>query len=195
MANLDFPAGFVPVRPEYGAAPKVEEFTVADTTLIYQYQPVIVNSDGLIAAATHHNLQDGQGIGVAAHTVSSAASDRTILVYTDPEQEYEMQVDDATLTGAGEAIGRLFRITGIGSGNATTLQSIAEIDGSSGVSITGTTNDGTDTAPIRIERVSRQGGNTPYAIHGRFVVRFCGFAMLRSNAGVGGDDGVLHMGT
>ena len=197
MANKDFPGGMVPVRNEAGTTPKLESFTAAASILIYQYMPVVLNGDGLVAIATHALLEDGLGIGVAAHTVSATATDRSILVYTDVDQEYEMQSDDTTLTGKGAAIGRLFRITSIGSGNATTLQSTAEIDGDTGASVTGGTGNGTDVTPIRIERESTAINNSPYATEGwgRFVVRFCTFAMIRGSAGAGGVVDVLQTGT
>jgi hypothetical protein len=194
MANKDFPGGMVPVRNESGTAPKLEAFTAADSIEIGMYAPLVLDGDGKVALATHALLEDGKGIGVSAQYLSSTATDREILVYSDPDQEYEMQSDDATLTGAGAAIGRLFRITNITSVNSTTLQCTAEIDGDTGASVTGGTGDGTDVTPIRIERVSTAINNSPYTLNGRFIVRFCAFVMLRSNAGVGGVVDQLQIG-
>lgn len=195
MANKDFPGGMVPVRNEHGTVPKLEPFTVADSTEIFMYQPLAVNGDGLVIPLTHHLAEDGKCIGVSSQYLSATATDREIMVYSDPEQEYEMQSDDATLTGKGATIGRLFRINNIGSGNSTTGQSTAEIDGSSGASATGGAGDGSDTTPIRIEREVVSPNNDPDILHGRFVVRFCTFAMLRGSAGVGGDTDILQLGT
>ena len=195
MANKDFPGGMVPIRNESGTAPKLEPFTAAASIEIGQYAPLILDGDGKVALATHALLEDGMGIGVSAQYLSSTATDREILVFSDPDQEYEMQVDDATLTGKGEALGRLFRITSITSVNSTTGQCTAEIDGDTGASVTGGTGNGTDVTPIRIERASTAINNDAYAIWGRFVVRFCAFTMLRSNAGVGGVVDVLQLGT
>lgn len=188
MANLDAPLGFRPVRNESGNVPKLEPFQVSSGVEIFEGAPVCIDGNGEIVAYTDALALAGKVIGVAAHYVSSTQTDRELHVYTDINQEYELQADDATLASKGDSIGRLFRITNPAAGNATTLQSTAEIDASSGASVTGTTA-GTLT-PIRIERESEQIGNEKNVAFSRYVVRFIPPVMLRGMAtiGAGGTD-------
>jgi hypothetical protein len=183
MANIDAPLGFCPVRNEHGTVPYVESFQVSSGVEIFQHSPVALDGNGEVVAYTDTLALGGQLIGVAAHYVSSTQTDREILVYTDVNQEYELQADDATITSKGDSIGRLFRITNAAAGSSTTLQSTAEIDASSGASVTGTTA-GTVT-PIRIERESEQINNEKNVEFSRYIVRFLPGVMLRGISSVG----------
>lgn len=172
MANIDAPVGMRPVKVEYGTAPKIEKFAVTDSVAIYQGAPVCLADTGLIVAYTNTLAAAGQVVGVASHYVSAAQADRTLLVYTDPGQVFEMQSDDATLTAVTDYRGGLFRFVNPAAGNTTTLQSKAEIDGSSGTSVTGATS--TAVTPIRIEDVVVAPQNTIGSgiSWTRFLVRF-----------------------
>jgi len=192
MANIDHPMGFVPITNESGTAPKIHYYTAASSETFYQYEPVALNTDGLLTAYTDALGILGTVIGSIAQPLSSTATDRLVAVYDDPDQEYEMQVDDNSLIGGvTDYLGRLFDLVNITSGNATTLQSTCEIDGSSGAQIVG--GNAATLYPVRIERVSREIGNDPTAANANYVVRFIQAVMLRRSGGVGGS-AVLQQG-
>jgi hypothetical protein len=71
---------------------------------------------------------DGQILGVAANFVSSSGSGRTCMVYDDPNQVFEAQMDDNTVTTEADGLGACFKITD-GAPNAVTGISTQEIDG------------------------------------------------------------------
>jgi hypothetical protein len=134
-SNLDIPFGFRAVENGVaGIVPRLREYTVADSVAIYEGDIVVMNSTGLIKAYTATAADAGDVIGVAAHPVTAAATDRALQVYDDPEQIYEAQADDATLTNASLYLFEYFDIVKT-TGNTTTLQSKHEIDGDSGSGI------------------------------------------------------------
>jgi hypothetical protein len=183
MANSDIALGFRAVRPEYGTVPKLETFVVATTEVIYEGAPVCIDDDGEIIEYTDTLAVAGKVMGVAAHYVSGTQTDRELQVYTDVNQEYELQVDDATLASKADSIGRLFQLTNPAAGNSTTLQSTAEIDADTGASVTGVTN--SDVTPVRIERESEQINNEKNVAFSRYIVRFIPGVMLRGLATIG----------
>jgi hypothetical protein len=183
MANIDAPRGFQPVNNVYGTVPLIEQFTVTASTTIYEGQPVALADTGLIVAATHTNALTGSWLGVAAHYVAGAATDRSLAVYVDVNQEYEMQADDASLTLITDYKGALFRITNVSAGSATLYHSKAEIDASSGTSLMGTA--AGSVTPIRVERVSSQINNTAGVSFTKYIVKIAPPVMHRGMATVG----------
>jgi hypothetical protein len=107
---------------------------------------------GLIVAYTNTLAIQGAVIGVAAHHVSTAATERTVAVFTDPGQLFEIQADDNSLTALTDYKGALFKMLTPSAGNVTTLQSKAELDASSATAVTGVTN--TDITPLRVEAIA-----------------------------------------
>jgi hypothetical protein len=183
LANTDAARGLQPVNNPYGTVPILEKFTVTASTSIYQGQPVALADTGLIVAASHTNALTGSWIGVAAHGVTSAQTDKTLLVYSDPLQEFEMQSDDDSLTLITDYKGALFRVTGIATGSVTLLHSKAEIDGSSATGVSGKTN--TDVTPLRIERISSQINNEAALSWTRYIVKIIPPVHHRGMASVG----------
>lgn len=136
MANTDAPFGLRPVNNAYGTAPTIREYEADTARHIYQGQ--LVNFiTGTAGTADKVEGWDGSTAtllyaGVAAHYLASTSSDRKLLVYTDMDQEYEIQVDDDSLADNADFVGVLFDVVNGDAGSSTTLQSTAELDGDSG---------------------------------------------------------------
>ena len=186
MANLDAPRGFRAMQNEAGTAPKLQAFTIATSTTVYEGTPVAINTTGqVVAFSVASTIISKRGIGVAAHYRSASDSSGTVAVYTDPHQLYAVQVDDNTLTVIGDVVFRNFAATLLASGNGTTLQSIAEIDGSTGtkVSVPGTTN-----RPFKAVRFSGNIQNDNSTSWNEIVVQFN--SQYHMGAGGSADEGV-----
>jgi len=131
-SNIDIPFGFRAVENGVaGTVPRLREYTVKSAVAIYEGDLVGINTTGEIIGYTTTDADAGDIVGVAAHPVLAAATDRALQVYDDPEQIYEAQADDATLTNASLYLFKYFDIVKT-TGNTTTLQSKHEIDGDSG---------------------------------------------------------------
>lgn len=186
MANIDAPRGFRAARNEYNSAPKIETLTAIGSTNIFMGEIVCYNSTFQVVKYTDALARSGKIIGVAAHFLPSARTDRSLQVYTDPRQVYEVQADDATLTNAGLYGGELFDIVNPTSGNTTLGHSISELDASSGLESIGTTE--ALLRPIRIEGVSKGVQNELNVSFTRYLVRFAAPVHHRSDsAGIGMD--------
>ena len=150
MANTDTPLGLRPVTGgKAGTTPQLHEYTLATSTTIFQGTPVALDTSGLIVAYLANTTDAQKLVGVAsAHRTAS----QTILVYDDPDQEFEIQSDDNSVTNAGSLRGVNFTMITPTSGNTTNLQSIAELDGSSGLAI----NTGTTVRPLKGLRFSQE---------------------------------------
>ncbi len=143
MANSDAPFGLRAIRNMKGGTPAIREYTAdAGGSDIFEGTPVIV----IAGSGTDDEVVDvfdGSTdvplLGVAAHQRLTADSTRTLAVYVDVEQEYEIQVDDNSLTHESDYVGSYFRMINASSGTAATGQSIAEIDGSSATGTIATT--------------------------------------------------------
>ena len=135
MANTDAPFGLRPISTQAGTAPQMHTYTVASSVTIYEGQPVALDTSGTANTYTGTAAAGDRLLGAAAYYVAGAATDRTLHVYDDPTQEYEIQVDDNSVTLATALIGRNFSFTNVKSGNGTTLQSQAELDGSTGSTV------------------------------------------------------------
>jgi len=185
MANTDAPRGLQAINNPYGTVPLMEKFSVTASTTIYEGQPVALADTGLIVAASHTNALTGSWIGVASHYVAGAATDRSLIVYTDVNQEYEIQSDDASLTAITDYKGALFRFTNIAAGSGTLKHSKAEIDGSSATGVMGTA--AGSVTPLRVERISAQINNELGASKSwtKFLVKIAPPVMHRGMATVG----------
>lgn len=170
MANTDAPNGMRAVKAKYGTAPQRRKYLVKASTEIFEGAPVCFNTTGNIVAYTTTLALAGQVAGVADEYVSSTRTDRSIFVLDDPEQLFEMQSDDATLTVLTDYQGKLFVFTNATTGHSTLLHSKAEIDGSTGTSVLGTA--ATNISPLQIQKESDQVGNTKKILHSRYHVRF-----------------------
>lgn len=137
-SNLDIPFGFRAVENGVaGTVPRLRPYTVGASIAIYEGDLVVFNATAsTVKAYTATAADAGDVIGVAAHPMTAAQSDRTLLVYDDPEQIYEAQVDDVSVTALAGYLFKYFDIVNT-SGNTTTLQSKQEIDGNTGTDVLG----------------------------------------------------------
>jgi len=171
MANRDTPMGLRALRNRNGDFPPVKQYA-ASSSAIFEGEVVLLSTNGLAipsSASLASTVRNILGVA-AAHKPGTAGL--KVQVYTDPNQLYVAQSDDATLVSITDYIGRNFKLVADASGNATTLQSIAEIDGNTGTSVSfvGT---GADAAqPVQIVELFKQVGNSDGAVSwGDFVVR------------------------
>lgn len=166
MANKDLPFGFRALRNEAGTTPSINEYVMASSVTAYEGAIMAVNTTGNVemfsAAAQRQRI-----LGAAVHPKTAVDTDRKILVYDDPRQEYEAQIDDNSVTTLGGLIGKNFIAITPASGNGTTLQSISEIDGSSGTS----TNNTTVLGVFKGLRFSSSSENTQTSTFTRIVVK------------------------
>jgi Fe-S cluster assembly iron-binding protein IscA len=177
LANRDAPQGMRALKNANGSHPPVKQFA-ASTSVIFEGQMVIVGTDGLAAGAPAQASMAttaGRVLGVAAayKALATTAGAKKVQVFVDPDQLYMAQADDATLDSRTDYLGRNFKLTAPNSGNTTTLQSIAEIDASTGTSVSLV---GTTAVPIQIVDVWPEVGNVVNAVgtqssNAKFVVR------------------------
>lgn len=170
MANTDAPRGLNAVKAKYGTAPERRKFTVKASTEIFENAPVCLNTTGEIVAYTKTLAVAGQVAGVASEYKSSTETDRTIYVFDDPNQLFEIQSDDSSLTALADYLGKVFSFVNPTTGSSTLLYSKAELDGSSGTSVLGTNT--TTIRPLHVLDQSDQIGHTDDGANSRFVVRF-----------------------
>jgi hypothetical protein len=168
MANLDGAKGFSPLRAPYGCEIPVEEFTAVTGITVYPGQILYLSATGEVDIWTGTATGRTSLLGAAVGYLPSTESDRSILVAHDPAQEYEVQTDDNSVTVVADVVGENFGATNLTSVNATTLRSLAEIDGSD----SGVTNNSTSIRPFRALRVSRnQEGSDLSSSYANIVVR------------------------
>lgn len=139
MAQLDFPSGLRALRNVNGSAPRVQVMDCV-TTVLYDGALALLSSTGLVSMPTASTMTSALAkkiVGVfaqgkAAGAASCEGSKSKVLVYTDPQQLYEIQSDDATVSTLAKSIGGVFPLvaTSANAGNTTTLRSTSEIDGS-----------------------------------------------------------------
>ncbi len=161
MANRDNPMGLRALRNPNGSHPPVRQYE-AVTSVIYEGEVVLLSSTGLATPTTANlasTVRNILGVAAAYKALASTAGAKKVQVYVDPDQLYVAQSDDASLDSRTDYIGRNFKLTADASGNTTTLQSIAEIDGSSGssASFVGTSADAAQ--PVQIVELFKQLGN------------------------------------
>jgi hypothetical protein len=151
MANTDSAKGFVPIRNPHGNTVPIEEYQAATAITISPGQILYINGSGLVRVYTGTATGRLGILGAAQGWLAAANADRAILVSDDRDQEYEVQVDDATLTNLGLLVGQNFAAVNLTTASTTRLVSLAEIDGDSGVG----TNNSTTIRPFRAIRYSK----------------------------------------
>jgi hypothetical protein len=170
MANADTPFGFRNISNEAGTASRIHEYSVAASTTIYPGTPVAINSTGQVIVynptATNVTMFP-RCIGVAAHYRAGTDTSRILAVYDHPDAEFEVQVDDDSVSTVGDLVGQNFTGLNVASGNTTKLQSIAEIDGSTGA----VTNITTTPRPYKGLRFSSMPGQTNSTSYPKIVVK------------------------
>lgn len=157
--------GLRALRNPNGSHPPVRQYEAA-TSVIFEGQVVLLSTTGLAGgsgASLASTVRNVLGVA-AAHkplttTAQIAAGTSKVQVYVDPDQLFVAQSDDATLDSRTDYVGRNFKLVADQSGNTTTLQSIAEIDGSTGssASFVGTSADAAQL--VQIVELFKQVGN------------------------------------
>ena len=152
------PRGLRPIRGEYNAAPKIETYLAKAGDVVGEGQLVCIAATGRVISYTDALAVAGNVLGVAAHYVAAAATatgpvTRELQVYTDPNQLYEIQANDATITNIAACLGAFFDVIAPASQNVTLQTSIMELDGSSARANVGT--GAATVSPLRIESVGK----------------------------------------
>lgn len=139
MSNADSAFGMAPVNNPDGSAPLIRTYDATTTRHIYRGQLVVLETGSASADALAEGWDGSTNettfLGVAAHYRGTGDADRSLAVYADPDQEYEIQVDDdssPTFPGQADFVGAFFPILNGAAGSSTTLDSTAELDGSGG---------------------------------------------------------------
>ena len=146
MANLDFPRGAVPIKGTSGSEQTNLYALAAVHDAIGQYDLVEIRADGCCHQAVAASVTV---VGIAAEAFA-ANTGTQIKVYDDPNIEFQMQSDDATIaaqTNLGLADDFVI-------GAPVNGRSIAEIDGNTGA-VTATL----PIKPIRVSQIVSQNGN------------------------------------
>lgn len=131
MANIDWPSGLRPVSNGVaGTTPRLRPYNKL-AGIIYEGDILYAGEGGV---AVYNGTTDANAdnlIGVAAHYAGTDAG-QEVFVYDDPDQEYLVQVDDASISTTTNLNDARLRHAGIvyATGNTTTLQSKVELDGS-----------------------------------------------------------------
>jgi len=181
MANRDTPMGLRALRNGNGSHPPVRQYE-AGTSVIFEGEIVLLSGTGLAVPSTASLASSVRNIlGVAAAhkplttAAQIAAGASKVQVYHDPDQLYVAQSDDSSLDSRTDYVGRNFKLVADATGNVTTLQSIAEIDGSTGTSVSfvGTSADAAQ--PIQIIELFKQMNNA--AVTGGTASSFADFVV------------------
>jgi len=186
MANVDFPSGLSPVRNRNGNAPGI---TVMDcvTTVLYEGALAFMSTTGLVGLNLSSVLSAVQAkkiVGVfanskAAGAVGADGSISKIRVYSDPDQEYIGQFDDATAGAITSSIGRIFPVVGVAAGNSTTLRSIMELDASAGGVVSVVTS--VNCSLLQVLAVSKEIGNDLNSANARVICKLVPQAHMHRN--------------
>lgn len=155
-SNVDAPRGLRAVRGKSNAAPQLETFEATAAIEIGEGQIVCLAATGLLVSYTDALALAGGVIGVAAHYLAAAAvagSAREVQVYTDPDQVYEVQADDSTITDVAGFRGAFFDVLNPISINTTLETSLTELDGSSASANVGTSTG--NLRPLRCDGIAR----------------------------------------
>lgn len=180
MANIDDPNGFTPTQGVGGSAGhRIREYVVAaayGTDIGIGALCMMDDGEVIIAAAGAVGAADAMVVGVAASQSKVTGVARTVLIYDDPDQVFEGQLDDNTQTTRATMVGKNFaHVTG--ATNALTGRSTDEVDG--------TTPDDADGAHylhcIDVVTTPRN-GNDVSAANTRILFKITGFAHFHGNA-------------
>ncbi|HTG45208.1 MAG TPA: hypothetical protein VK633_11825 [Verrucomicrobiae bacterium] len=137
MANVDNARGLHPIRGSNGGEPRMRVYKANVTTDIFQGDVVEMLATGTVKSIVT-TTGSATAIGVAANRVDASiqATSQDVLVYDDPDQEFEVQDDGEAATPSQAVVGATFALI-LTTGNTTTGMSKHEIDASAaGVSAT-----------------------------------------------------------
>lgn len=188
MANIDFPSGLRVIANPNGDAPRVQLMDCVSTVL-YKGALALLSSTGLVSLMTSSVITSTLAkriIGVfvehkaaGAHSTDGGVS--KTLVYTDPNQLYVIQSDDATLASPTNYVGRNFPLIGMSTGS-TLGDSAGEIDGDAGSSAT------TSSVACVVKVIREYSGRAldgDLTANGKFIVQINPkFHLLANNGGV-----------
>lgn len=181
--NIDAPMGLRAVTNPNGDTPKLETFSALPSTAFYEGQPVCIAASGVIVPYTDARAIAGTIIGVMSAPLASAATDRDVQVYSDPDQVFVIQADDSSISALAGYRGALFDMVNPTSGNATTLQSITELDASSASATIGT--NAATLRPLLCLDVFKQVNNVQNVSFTKYLVKFAPPVHHRAMASVG----------
>lgn len=141
MANKDLPRGLEP----YGKIKDANEYEAGSAIAVGD--AVVMASDGQVdPVATGGSVYSSEVLGVAISSASAAAE--KVLIIDDPDQQYRIQADDASIT-AQTAIGLNYALIGT---SPSGINSRMELDGSSGAT--------DSTLPLRLLRLDKRPDNS-----------------------------------
>lgn len=174
--NPNSPFGFRLTRNANGDYPRIDTRVASASVNLPPGSIARVKTDGTVA------MWDGTAtngsrllLGAVIAGVTSANTDREVKICMDPEAEYEVMLDDGSVTGINGLLERNFTaaqgttISQIRSLNATLLQSTAALDASTGSSLNGAT--GTNIRPFRALRFTREISNDSSQSFARVIVK------------------------
>ena len=151
--------GLRALRDPNGSHMPVRQYA-AGTSVIYEGQVVLINTTGVAvgvgSAALASTVRNIIGVAAAYKALATTVGAKNVQVYHDPNQRYVAQADDASLDSRTDYIARNFQMILPAGGNTTTLQSIAEIDASTGTSASFV---GATARPLQIVDLYKQVGN------------------------------------
>ena len=171
MANLDAPLGFNPIRNPFGTTIPSDPYEVTASQGVAPGTICYLTDAGTIQAYTGTTLGAKAIIGAAMGSVASGATLRDVEVANHPDQEYEVQSDDNTLTLITDLIGANFAGVNIATVHTTLIQSRGEINGNTGTSI----NSATAIRPFRGLRFSRAADDDAAQSFNNIVVKVNSF--------------------
>lgn len=167
MANRDAPFGFRPVRGSGGKV-RPRAYKTATNTAIYEGDLVEVNTTGNVRTIDNTSATANAILGVAAEYRAGSTTRGWVLVYDDPDTEFEVQSDGATDPGTTTPYSQLGNVgyVTITTGNTTTKRSKHELDYNT---ITNTTT-ALPKSPLKVVGFSRSMDNDPSVSHAIYRV-------------------------
>ena len=172
MANSNAPFGLRPITSAGGTAPRVHEYKVTVGFNVFEGSLVIAvagsGNNVIQIVPSPLNATSAQIVGVAAQKRFTTDTDRAILVYDDPNQEYEIQVDSGAspiFDEDADCVFSHFPTINPAAGNTTTGLSSMELDGS------GPVDAASDTAVLLCLRRSRDVSVDFTSVNPKVVVR------------------------
>lgn len=171
-SNANTPYGFRIVRNRNGDFPTVSPYTATANVTLAEGGIARLRTDGLV------EMWDGTAtngsrmlLGGIQTKVTTSQTDRTVMIADDPETEYEVQLDDGSVTGVNALLYRNFHGVNMTSRLTTSSldQSKAALDASTGSSLNGST--GTNVRPFRAIRYSTEVGNVISNSFARVIVK------------------------
>jgi len=170
MANTNAPWGLRAITDPSGTTPIPHKYTAAGSIALYPGQIVQISTAGdTIEAATTTGIAAKRMIGVMSHYLAAATVVRDVWIYDNPEQEYEAQMDAASVT---IGIGLNYVVTSLSAASTTTKQSTAVLDASSGITTTSYTP--ASVVPVKMKRYSPIVGQNNALAYARVICKLNG---------------------